>query len=767
MINRIELENWKTHGSSSISFARGTNILIGHMGAGKSSVLDAISFALFGTFPSMQHRRVNISEVIRNRPEQKEAASVTLDFDFEGSSYTVKRQISINGAAKATLERNGEYLQSQPQRVTEEIEKILKVDYDLFSKAVYSEQNGLDYFLDLRPTERKKQIDELLGLDKFALAQENATSLINKIKDLAAENEKTAASFDIEKLKSQLEALVKELGQLELSRRETEEKMAEAVKRRKANDLYLSDINAKYQRRLAIEKEIAVSKGKMETLAAEIARLEASIGIDDEKELDARIGRAKSDKDRSENNLKNANEQYRKAQDLVSELSANLNSVMKKKAEKEALAKSIERQDKKALEERSAELTRSIERRKDELSRHIAMKAESSKWAAELEKHIQKCPVCERELNEQMRIKLLNDKIAASKQLEQMIGHAKELIEKEKAEYDAVSQSLRQLLITEERIKAYGDLGQDIARLESALEKEKLRSESLLKELNLASESNSRIEAEYRDLLSKKNEMAKRNAHIEERNAIAKRLESMEAELKGITVSQETIAKAQSESSSLASQIGTLSALVESNKRYEQDKKVQIKDKELEITKVNALYEDVKRKRHIIENVTRFRVSLQETQAALRAELINSINNVMQEVWPDLYPYGDYKSIMLDATPDDYVLKVKLRGNGSWQDVGAVASGGERSTGCLAMRIAFSLVLSPTLRWLILDEPTHNIDQQGLERFIRMFSEVLPRFIDQTFIITHDPILKQAHNSKIYMLKRNKDEDSQTVVDEV
>src|SRR5271157_2736903 len=159
MITSIELKNWKTHRDTRLSFTKGTNVLIGLMGAGKSSIMDAISYGLFGTFPAVQHRRVNLDSVITNRPEQEREASVKLSFTLDDNTYVVHRSVSLDGVTKASLEKNGSYVQSQPQRVNEELEKILKVDYDLFSRAIYSEQNRLTYFLELRPADRKKQID--------------------------------------------------------------------------------------------------------------------------------------------------------------------------------------------------------------------------------------------------------------------------------------------------------------------------------------------------------------------------------------------------------------------------------------------------------------------------------------------------------------------------------------------------------------------------------------------------------------------------------
>ncbi|MCL4403200.1 SMC family ATPase [Candidatus Marsarchaeota archaeon] len=137
MLEYIELTNWKTHGSSTLKFQKGVNVLIGLMGAGKSSVMDAISFALFGTFPALKHKRVKTSDIIRNVPDEHDYAAVTLGFDSEGDRYVVSRRIPKSGTASARLEKNGKPFQTQPTKVTEEIEGILKIDYDTFSRAIY------------------------------------------------------------------------------------------------------------------------------------------------------------------------------------------------------------------------------------------------------------------------------------------------------------------------------------------------------------------------------------------------------------------------------------------------------------------------------------------------------------------------------------------------------------------------------------------------------------------------------------------------------
>jgi len=47
------------------------------------------------------------------------------------------------------------------------VEKAIEINYNLFSRAVYSEQNEIDSFLRLSPKDRKTKFDELLDLQKY------------------------------------------------------------------------------------------------------------------------------------------------------------------------------------------------------------------------------------------------------------------------------------------------------------------------------------------------------------------------------------------------------------------------------------------------------------------------------------------------------------------------------------------------------------------------------------------------------------------------
>jgi exonuclease SbcC len=768
MIDQIELENWKTHGRSTLNFVKGTNILIGQMGAGKSSILDAISFALFGTFPSIQRRRINTSEIIRNRPEQKETASVKVYFTINDDKYSVKRTLSLSGGAKAQLEKNGTYVQSQPQRVTEEVERVLKIDYDLFSKAIYSEQNGLEYFLNLRPVDRKKQIDELLGLDKFAVAQENAASVMNKIKDLAEEDDKTAKGFEVSKLKEQLDLLNSEINKIEAAKAASEESLRRNEAIARSHDADIRSLKASYQKKLRLEQEIASNRSRIDLLSKEIAKIEGAAEVD-VKGIESRISQARKDAEKAKSDAKNALEAERKAQALLSNINADSSKAKKDKSDRDRLATEQKSYDKDAIKRSITEHSARISDTQKSIAHNRAMKEEGGKWIVELNKHVQKCPVCERELDEQMRGKLISDKSHALKLAEQAIKDLEAGLKDEQKRLEADNSAMNKLTVIEDKLKAYADIDALLSRLDADARKAKADHDKAKDASDAANELLSKKNEELVDLGRRLDGARRRLDMLNQKKELERSNEEKTKEHKEIKADQSAIDLLQGKLTEAVANVSRLMADLKSYQTQESDKRKQISEKSLEIARVESIYEGVRKKRFVAENLSRFRSSLQETQAVLRTRLIGSINSIMNDIWPDLYPYGDYTGIMLDATADDYILKVKtsIGGENAWQNVEAIASGGERSMGCLAMRIAFSLVLAPNLRWLILDEPTHNIDRAGLERFIKMFNEVLPRLIDQSFIITHDPILKQAYNSKVYMLTRDKGQNRETVIEEV
>lgn len=137
----------------------------GANGAGKSSILDAITWALFG------RARKQDDSIINNHPGVK-AAEVSLVFEYEGSLFRVQRT-SPRGKTTAL-----EFQVAQPDDLSwkpltertlrdtqERIIKTLSMDYDTFVNASFFLQGKADSFTQQKPADRKRILANILGLD--------------------------------------------------------------------------------------------------------------------------------------------------------------------------------------------------------------------------------------------------------------------------------------------------------------------------------------------------------------------------------------------------------------------------------------------------------------------------------------------------------------------------------------------------------------------------------------------------------------------------
>ncbi len=147
-------------------------VLTGPTGAGKSSVIDAITFALYGSIPRLGEKAV--APVISRGMLQ---ASVRLDFAVGDDRYTavrVARAIKTGATtAEARLEDiDGNTLAGSERVLSSKVEGILGLSFDHFTKSVVLPQGDFADLLHETAGERQKMLRKLLGAELFSrLAQ--------------------------------------------------------------------------------------------------------------------------------------------------------------------------------------------------------------------------------------------------------------------------------------------------------------------------------------------------------------------------------------------------------------------------------------------------------------------------------------------------------------------------------------------------------------------------------------------------------------------
>ena len=163
-----------------------TNLIVGTNGAGKSTILDALTFALF----NKPFRKINKSQLV-NTTNEKETL-VEVDFEVNKREYVIRRGIKPN---IFDIQVNGELLHREADdRTNQKIleENILKVNYKSFTQIVILGSSAFVPFMQLTAPNRRDVIEDLLDIRIFS-------SMNNFLKDKVRIEKEQIKSLNLKK----------------------------------------------------------------------------------------------------------------------------------------------------------------------------------------------------------------------------------------------------------------------------------------------------------------------------------------------------------------------------------------------------------------------------------------------------------------------------------------------------------------------------------------------------------------------------------------
>jgi len=163
-----------------------TNLVVGTNGSGKSTMLDALTFALF----NKPFRKINKSQLI-NATNEKDCV-VEVEFTVNNKDYLVRRSIKPN---KFDIEVNGTLLHKESddrfnQKLLEE--SILKVNYKSFTQIVILGSSSFVPFMQLSTSNRRDVIEDLLDIRIFS-------AMNNLIKEKIRTEKEKIRSLDLKR----------------------------------------------------------------------------------------------------------------------------------------------------------------------------------------------------------------------------------------------------------------------------------------------------------------------------------------------------------------------------------------------------------------------------------------------------------------------------------------------------------------------------------------------------------------------------------------
>ena len=188
IFTKLELENFKSHKKTSIDFNSGISLIIGENGAGKSTIFEAISFALYKKYTGDK-----IDDLVRtNKDIENVPMTVRLSFISGGNEYRVTRgRRSRKSIARLERQSRSSFdftpIVEGDSQVNKEIQNILEMDADLFLNAIYVRQGEIADLISKTPGERKQLIGKLLKLEELEKAWRNSPILTNEYENRMAE----------------------------------------------------------------------------------------------------------------------------------------------------------------------------------------------------------------------------------------------------------------------------------------------------------------------------------------------------------------------------------------------------------------------------------------------------------------------------------------------------------------------------------------------------------------------------------------------------
>jgi len=215
VLEKVQLDNFVSHKSTVLKLDPGVTVFIGRNGSGKSSVIDAITFALYG-----QHTRGHNRNLVRRGSE---GSMVQLGFRVDSKRYQATRSLDARGSLSgAKLEQitdtgfvtiaHGERRQ-MGEAMSVEASNIISLDYDRLRVAAVVQQGELDAILRSKPSEFKELVNALIGIDRLDKAFQNMRDVIDSFRSLLRQR----TSYDDQDIENVKQKIAEEKDDLEES----------------------------------------------------------------------------------------------------------------------------------------------------------------------------------------------------------------------------------------------------------------------------------------------------------------------------------------------------------------------------------------------------------------------------------------------------------------------------------------------------------------------------------------------------------------------
>jgi exonuclease SbcC len=204
-IKKVKLENIRSYENAEVNFPDGSILLSGDIGSGKSTILLALEFALFGIQPGY----LSGSSLLK---KSSDSGSVEIEIELENKSIKIKRSLerkktSVGQGKDCFIEIEGKREQLSPEDLKAKVLELLNYPQSmlkartnlLYRFTIYTPQEEMKYILLEKPEERINTLRKIFSIDKYKNIISNLDIISSKIKERIKLSE--ARIFDLESKK--------------------------------------------------------------------------------------------------------------------------------------------------------------------------------------------------------------------------------------------------------------------------------------------------------------------------------------------------------------------------------------------------------------------------------------------------------------------------------------------------------------------------------------------------------------------------------------
>ncbi|MDD1748018.1 MAG: SMC family ATPase [Methanomassiliicoccales archaeon] len=800
----MEARNYRKFRLAALEFPDGVVGILGSNGSGKSTLMEAVAWALYGNEKAIT--RDGRKEGVRSSfAGMNEDCSVLLEFEIAGDHYRLYRAMKGKSQTmEAQLSVNGKQLAKTDKGVTDEIRRILGMDYKSFFISVFARQKELNALSSLGAAERGKVVRRMLGIESLTKTVEEIDRDRKTVQDRLFGMQQDTLGPDGGR---RSEAARAELGVLTMTKAEVEGELSSVERALSAMQKEVDFATTRRDSLTALEE--SYSKLQAERLAnrkdAEASRSNADKAAQRIKELEAkRVEASALERDHAEHEelalrkelLDSLAQSYERRRSLLqqrSEAEGKLAQAKVELEERERMASACADSQKRlqTVEDSIASATEERDSFRERSRLHEAdikrLTRDSEEKAKKLEEIRRlgpesECPTCERKLCDQHSF--LVGKLES--ELSEISGQNLTM----KTELEAIKLELEQrrqrLEALEKRKKDLRAKCDEEVRTREALRSSREKVSSAEGELGRFSEALANIQVQdyseeehasvrrrllelrpawerYRAL---KVELEALPRWQEELRALKGRTSALEEEGKGIEARISSLGykegerrQAQTELDLLLERKEVLSAQVaQADKRLERTKAEESAKRSAleELERREKAAEELSRQ---LEEQTALSKAMRDFRESMMARVVPTLSELSSRLFEELTD-GKYPGMELDP---DYEISIFDRGE---KYALSRFSGGEADLANLCLRLAISKVISEragsALNFLILDEIFGSQDQERKRNIMEAFGQLSKQF-SQILLITHIEDVKDLVGGAV-VVQENEDGSSSVSV---